>query len=73
MKSHILQHNPPPNQESWRYQLPADALISLKRERIIGKSIKFTAKEITLQIGAPACQSHFANRRPREIHTCVIQ
>jgi hypothetical protein len=50
MKSYILQKNPPADQNSWQYQLPNDALISLKRDRIIGKSIKFTAEAITLHM-----------------------
>jgi len=50
MKSYILKEHPPPDQEEWRYQLPYDALVSLRRDRIIGKSIKFTAEAITLQM-----------------------
>jgi hypothetical protein len=50
MKSYILKENPPPDQEDWRYRLPEVALVSRRRDRIIGKSIKFTADAITLHV-----------------------
>ena len=50
MKTYILKENPPADQDSWKFQLPNDALVSLRRDRIIGKSIKFTAEAITLHM-----------------------
>lgn len=50
MKSYILKENPPPDQDEWRYQLPTNAQVSLRRDRIVGKLIKFTAEAITLQM-----------------------
>ena len=50
MKSYILKENPPPDQDEWRYQLPENALVSDRKGRLFGKSIKFTAEAITLHM-----------------------
>ena len=51
MKPHILKENPPADQEAWRYQVPANALVSPRRkDKIVGKTIKFTAEAITLSM-----------------------
>src|ERR1700723_1183599 len=58
MKSYVLTKNPPSDQNEWQYRLPEDALLSLKRDRMIGKSIKFTAEAITLHV-----DDHLPNNR----------
>jgi hypothetical protein len=50
MKPYTLKENPPADQDSWRYQVPDDGLVSRKNDRIIGKFIKFTAEAITLRM-----------------------
>ena len=51
MRDYILQKNPLPDQSSWNYQLPKDAIPVPKHGKGIGKFVKFTPNSITFHLG----------------------
>ena len=50
MKTYTLLQKPPPDQETWTYTLPPDALTPHQKHTTFGKCIKFTADSITFQM-----------------------